>query len=141
MAGSSERLGGVTASAGAVRWRKLLEAGVYETIEEIAAAEKINSSYVSRLLRLTLLAPATVEAILGGRADAGPTLAEAMKVFPVEWSKQSSNTYSRMWRRLADRLGAASVPSYKRSMRILFPLAPELIDNYLVTILDGSSFR
>ena len=38
------------------RWRKLLETGVYGTIEEIAAAEKINSSYVSRLLRMTLLA-------------------------------------------------------------------------------------
>jgi hypothetical protein len=37
---------------------------------------------------LTLLAPATVEAILVGRADAAPTSAEAMKVFPVEWSAQ-----------------------------------------------------
>ena len=70
------------------RWRKLLETGVYGTIEEIAAKEKINSSYVSRVLRLTLLAPATVEAILNGRADAAPTLAEAMKVFPVEWGYQ-----------------------------------------------------
>jgi|GEM_PF-2122017 len=49
-------------------------------------AEKINQSYVSRVLRLTLLAPATVEAILDGRASAAPTL--AMKVFPVEWSHQ-----------------------------------------------------
>ena len=48
------------------RWRKLLETGAYGTIEEIAAAEKINSSYVSRLLRVTLLAPTTVEAILDG---------------------------------------------------------------------------
>ena len=53
-------------------------------------AERINSSYVSRLLRLTLLAPATVEAILEGRATAGQTLAEAMKVFPVEWRFQRS---------------------------------------------------
>lgn len=70
------------------RWRKLLETGVYGTIDEIAAKEKINSSYVSRVLRLTLLAPATVEAILNGRADAAPTLAEAMKAFPVEWVRQ-----------------------------------------------------
>ena len=52
------------------RWRKLLETGVYGTIEEIAAAEKINSSYVSRLLRMTLLAPDIVESILDGRAVA-----------------------------------------------------------------------
>jgi hypothetical protein len=71
------------------RWRKLLETGVYGSIEEIARAEKINSSYVGRLLQMTLLAPATVEAILGGRASAGPTLAEAIGVFPVEWSNQS----------------------------------------------------
>jgi hypothetical protein len=46
------------------RWRKLLETGDYATIEEIAEAENINPSYVSRVLRMTLLAPDTVEAIL-----------------------------------------------------------------------------
>jgi hypothetical protein len=66
----------------------MLETGRFATINEIARAEKINSSYVSRVLRLTLLAPATVEAILNGRADAAPTLADAMKVFPVEWRLQ-----------------------------------------------------
>ena len=56
----------IKALARAFRWRKLLETGVYGTIEELAAAEKINSSYVSRVLRLTLLAPEIVEAILEG---------------------------------------------------------------------------
>jgi hypothetical protein len=45
----------------------MLESGAYGTIAELAAAEKINSSYVSRLLRLTLLAPEIVEMILDGR--------------------------------------------------------------------------
>ena len=79
----------VKAIARAFRWQKMLEAGKYATIKEIAKAEKINPSYVSRVLRLTLLAPATVEAILDGRASTGPTLAEAMGVFPVEWSRQT----------------------------------------------------
>jgi len=79
----------VKAIARAFRWQSMLEAGRFGTIKEIAKAEKINSSYVSRVLRLTLLAPSTVEAILNGRADAAPTLAEAMKVFPVEWKLQS----------------------------------------------------
>ena len=78
----------VKAIARAFRWQKMLETGRFATINEIARAEKINSSYVSRVLRLTLLAPATVEAILDGRGDAAPTLAEAMKVFPVEWKLQ-----------------------------------------------------
>jgi hypothetical protein len=62
----------VKALAQGFRWRKLLETGVYGTIEEIAEKEKINSSYVSRLLRTTLLAPDIVESILDGRA-AAPT--------------------------------------------------------------------
>ena len=72
------------AIARAFRWQKMLETGRYATIREIAGVERINPSYVSRVLRLTLLAPTTVEAILDGRASAGPTLAEAMAVFPVE---------------------------------------------------------
>jgi hypothetical protein len=78
----------VKAIARAFRWQKMLETGQYATIKEIAKAKKINPSYVSRVLRLTLLAPATVEAILEGLADSAPTLAEAMKVFPVAWSQQ-----------------------------------------------------
>ncbi len=52
------------------------------------AAAKINSSYVSRLLRLTLLAPDLVEAILDGRQPEGMTLPELMEPFPVEWTEQ-----------------------------------------------------
>jgi len=75
--------------ARAFRWQKMLEIGKYATIREIAKAERINPSYGSHVLRLTLLAPATVEAILNGRASAGPTLAEAMGVIPVEWARQT----------------------------------------------------
>ena len=58
------------------------------TIDELAAAEKINSSYVSRLLRLTLLAPDIVEAVLDGRQPEGMTLPGLMEPFPVEWERQ-----------------------------------------------------
>ena len=76
------------ALARALRWRELLETGAYRTIEELAAAEKINSSYVSRILRLTLLAPAIVEAILDGRHPTELTLAIIMKPLPVLWNEQ-----------------------------------------------------
>ena len=78
----------VKALARAFRWRKLLETGVYATIDEMAAAEKINASYVCRILRLTLLAPNIVEAILDGRQPAEMTLAVLMKPFPVGWHEQ-----------------------------------------------------
>jgi len=78
----------VKAIARAFRWQRMLENGRYATVKEIAKAERINPSYVSRVLRLTLLAPTMVEAVLDGRANAAPTLAQAMAPFPIEWSKQ-----------------------------------------------------
>jgi len=71
----------VKAIARAFRWQRMLETGRYATVREIARAERINPSYVSRVLRSTLLAPATVEAILQGRASAAPTLAAATGCF------------------------------------------------------------
>jgi len=79
----------VKALARAFRWRRMMETGCFATINELAAAEKINSSYVSRLLRLTLLAPDIVEAILDGRQSAGMTLPGLMEPFPVEWAGQA----------------------------------------------------
>jgi len=78
----------VKALARAFRWRKLLEAGTHATIDDLAGAEQINPSYVSRLLRLTLLAPDIVETVLDGRQGAGVSLATLMEPFPVEWERQ-----------------------------------------------------
>ena len=74
--------------ARAFRWRRILKAGRYNKIDELAAAEKINSSYVSRLLRLTLLAPEMVEAILDGRQPEGVTLPRLLEGVPVGWGEQ-----------------------------------------------------
>ena len=79
----------VKALARAFRWRRMLEDGRYASIAELARAEKINESYVCRVLRLTLLAPEIVEAILDGRRPE-MTLPEAMKPWPVEWSQQAA---------------------------------------------------
>jgi len=80
----------IKAIARAFRWREMLENGTHATIAESAAAEKINESYVGRILRLTLLAPDIVEAILGGRQPAQMTLAVLMRRFPMLWSAQRS---------------------------------------------------
>ena len=60
----------IKALARAFRWRKMLDAGVYSTINDLAKAKAVNATYVSRILRLTLLAPDLVEAILDGRQPA-----------------------------------------------------------------------
>jgi hypothetical protein len=78
----------VKALGRAFRWRKLLESGVYSTIDDIAACERINDSYVSRVLRLTLLAPDIIEVILDGRQAAALQLDEFLKPMPVEWEFQ-----------------------------------------------------
>ena len=80
----------VKALARAFRWRRMMEAGRYGTINELAAAEKINSSYVSRLLRLTLLAPDIVDTILNGQQPDGMTLPALMEPFRVEWARQEA---------------------------------------------------
>jgi hypothetical protein len=46
----------------------------------------VASSYVSRILRLTLLAPEIVEAILDGRQPA--ELHDLLEAFPLEWEGQ-----------------------------------------------------
>lgn len=81
----------VKALARAHRWKRLLEAGVYGSLTELAAAEKINRSYVSRVLRLTLLAPEIVEAILEGKQGPELTMVRLMEPFPVGWQAQGEH--------------------------------------------------
>jgi hypothetical protein len=63
---------------------------MYATLEDLAKAQGVHSTYVSRVLRLTLLAPEIVEAILDGRQPAGLQLDDLLKGFPVDWTTQSN---------------------------------------------------
>lgn len=78
----------VKAIARAHRWREMMENGMHSTIAHVAAAEKMNASYVGRVLRMTLLAPEVVEAILDGQQPAEMTLAALMRPFPMIWRQQ-----------------------------------------------------
>ena len=78
----------VKALARAHRWNRLLESGHYSTAAELAAAEKINPSYVSRVMRLTLLAPNIVEAIVEGRQADGMEAALLLQPFSTVWGEQ-----------------------------------------------------
>ena len=59
----------VKALARAWRWQRMLDDGVYASVSDIGDAENISKSYVSRILRLALLAPDINEAILERRTD------------------------------------------------------------------------
>jgi hypothetical protein len=76
------------ALARAFRYQKLLDEGRYASISEMAAEEKIERGYLGTLLRLTLLAPEMVEAILNGRQPEGVTLPRLLEGLPVSWGEQ-----------------------------------------------------
>jgi hypothetical protein len=77
------------ALARAHRWQAKIEAGACASVAELAQAEKINESYMCRLLRLTLLAPQIVEALLNRRGG-NLTVETLVKRFPVNWDEQSA---------------------------------------------------
>jgi hypothetical protein len=76
------------AIARAYRWKRMLETGPYTSLRDLAAAEKINESYLARVLRLTLLAPDIVEGILDGQMTI--ELLALLKSIPVAWEEQLS---------------------------------------------------
>jgi hypothetical protein len=78
----------VKALARAFRWRRMLEEGRYGSLNELAAAEKINSAYVSRVLRLSLLAPEIVEEVMDGRQPVELTACRLLEPLSLEWTKQ-----------------------------------------------------
>lgn len=78
----------LTTLAQAFRWQTLLDQGQFATISDLARAEKLDHSIVSRTLRLTLLAPDIVEAILDGTQPIGIERQKLLHGFPIEWEKQ-----------------------------------------------------
>ena len=78
----------VKALARAFRWKRLLESAEFATIAELAEREGIASSYMTHVLRLTLLAPDIVQAILDGTQGPEVTLAKLMEPPPLGWDEQ-----------------------------------------------------
>lgn len=80
----------VKALARAFRWKRMLESGQYATIGELAEREGIAPSYMTRVLRLTLLAPDTVDAIVDGKQGPEVSLARVLEPFPTDWAEQKA---------------------------------------------------
>jgi hypothetical protein len=89
----------IRALARAHRWKEMLESGCYGSITELADAEKVNRSYLCRVLRLTLLAPEIVQAILDGDS-ASLSLGQLGQPFAAEWHQHCpEHHWRRRWRR------------------------------------------
>ncbi|MCO6415215.1 hypothetical protein JYK14_03365 [Siccirubricoccus sp. KC 17139] len=78
----------VKALARAFRYQRLLDEGRYASISEMAAAERIERGYLGSLLRLTLLAPQIVEAILNGEQVSMAAWRHSSDGLPAEWDDQ-----------------------------------------------------
>ena len=78
----------VKALARGYRWRRMLETGEYGSIPELAKSEKINQSYLRRLMRLSLLAPDIVEMILDGKQPPALQLRLLQRPLSTVWKEQ-----------------------------------------------------
>ena len=78
----------VKALARAWRWQRMLDEGVYTSVSEIGDAENISKSYVSRILRLALLAPDIVHEVLAGSTDQALVLERLERPLPASWEEQ-----------------------------------------------------
>jgi hypothetical protein len=83
-----ERDAMVKALARAFRWRRLLESSDYASISELAGAQGVNFSYMCRVLRLTLLSPKIVKAILDGRVGSDLSLSVLLMPNSPVWAEQ-----------------------------------------------------
>ena len=78
----------VKAFGRAHRWKAMLDGGRYGSMTDLAKSEKINLSYLCRVLRLTLLAPDIAEALLDGKYTCRVQLAGLLRPISVIWAEQ-----------------------------------------------------
>lgn len=81
----------VKALARAFRWKRMLESGEFGTISDLAQHEGIAAPYLTRVFRLTFLAPEVVEAILDGRQPPSLSLEVLRDQLPVDWLEQRAS--------------------------------------------------
>ncbi len=74
--------------ARAFKWKELLDTGKFKNVNDLARHGGVDRAYVGRLLRMTLLAPDIVEALLDGREREGLTLRNLLQPLPCFWMEQ-----------------------------------------------------
>lgn len=78
----------VDALVRAFQWQDLVDQGVYASPKELADKENIEVTHVYRLMRLTMLAPDIIEAVLDGTQPRTLTMQNIVRGFPISWKEQ-----------------------------------------------------
>lgn len=78
----------ISALGKAFSWQRMLDEGRYESPKELAEKEKVEVTHMYRVMRLTLLAPDIIEAVLNGKHPRTLTLQNVVRGFPISWQEQ-----------------------------------------------------
>ena len=78
----------VSALVKAFGWQEKLDSGKYASPKELAEKEKTEITHMYRLMRLTLLAPDIIQAIMDGQQPRALTLQNVVRGFPISWREQ-----------------------------------------------------
>ncbi len=74
--------------ARAFRWQALIDSGTYRNTVDLAEAIGKDPAFVARMIRLTLLAPEIVHAILAGTLQKSIPINMLSKTMPERWADQ-----------------------------------------------------
>lgn len=74
--------------ARAFRWQSLIDSGTYRNTGDLAEAIGKDPAFVARMIRLTLLAPEIVHAILAGTLRKSIPMDKLSKTMPERWADQ-----------------------------------------------------
>ena len=77
-----------TALARGRQWQMMLESGKFKNLREIAADEKVDPGYVSRMMNMNLLCPEIVRRILDDDIESDFSFSEIYRDIPVLWEDQ-----------------------------------------------------
>ena len=80
--------------ARAFRWQELIDSGTYSNAIELARAVGKDTAYVARTIRLTLLAPEIVHAILHGTLKKSISMETLRKSWPENWEEHVDEYFS-----------------------------------------------
>ena len=70
------------------RWQALIDSGKFSNVHELARAIGKDDGYVSRIIRLTLLSPEIIHAIIAGTLEKDIGIEQLKQAMPLMWDEQ-----------------------------------------------------